>query len=287
MIMAVVDVGAKVIKCDHCGKVIRGQYIESDSKNYHHNCYREHIALRCSLCGGTINGEYYEDYWGNVVHAEHKGKTAQCKYCRRFISEEISGGGFKYDDGREVCGICVQSAITDAVNAESIKSSVQGTLKRYGISVEDKEIPLFLVNKNAMSELARGFHADPLGFTHYEETRYSDGRRSDQKFKIYILIGLPHYEFIGALAHELMHAWLFSNASFDIDPMLREGSCNYAAYLVLKENSDREAKFVLENMHADSNPLYGDGFRRVKDFVERHKVPHWLNYLMSNELPPW
>ena len=95
--------------------------------------------------------------------------------------------------------------------------------------------------------------------------------------------GLPRFDFTGALAHELMHVWLFSNAPTDIDPAFREGSCNYAAYLALQKYSDKEALFVIDRMLQDPDPIYGDGFRRVKEFVEEKGIRYWLHYLQNHK----
>jgi hypothetical protein len=224
---------------------------------------------------------YFRDFWGNTVHSRHKGEVPQCEYCQRFISDKISRGGVKYDDGRIVCGICAQNKISDVTAAESILRSLQDVLKKYGIDTKGISIPLSLVNKNTMTELAGGFHADPLGFTHYEKTTYSDQPIAIKTYKMYMLTGLPQFECIGALAHELMHVWLFVNNITDIDPALREGSCNIASWLVLQRYRDRKAKFILENMQSDPDPVYGGGYRRMKKYVDQQGVSNWLAYLKS------
>lgn len=273
-------------KCDYCGKLIDGQYISSGSKNYHKDCFENNITLRCALCGEIIDEGCYKDYWGNLIHAEHVGKVPQCEYCQRLISEKITNGGVEYDDGRMVCNICVRTAISDAVTAEAIKSTLQNILGLYGIATSDQDIPLFLVNKNTMTELSSGFHADPLGFVYYERTDYVDKGVSEKSYKVYILTGIPRYQFIGALAHELIHIWIFANGPSDLDAALQEGSCNYAAYLVLQKFDEEEAKFVTDNMLSNPTPTYGEGFRRVKDFVGRYGISRWLEYLVNNKQLP-
>lgn len=274
-------------KCAYCGEKMRGRYISSEGKDYHVRCYEEHIALRCALCGEIIKNEYYEDFWGNTVHARHKGDNPQCEYCRRFISEKISGGGVKYDDGRIICGLCREHSVDDVTYAEAVKSNLRKALKGQGIDIGKVEVPLFLVNRNTMAELSAGSHADPLGFTSFEQTTFGDGVVADRSFRIYMLSGLPRFEFISALAHELMHVWMFTNAPTDIDPVLREGSCNYAAYLIISDYPDKEAGYVVENMTSDPNPIYGEGFRQVKKYADRHGVYQWLEYLKDNKYPPW
>jgi len=278
---------ADVLKCDYCGKEIKGYYTESGGGKYHNHCYREHIALKCALCGEIIEGEYYIDFWGNNVHAYHRGQVPQCEYCRRFISDKISRGGKQYDDGRWVCGYCLDGAVNDALVAENVKRSILDKLSRTGIEIDAEDIPVYLVNRNTMTELAEGYHADPLGFTSYEKTSYGSGIVTVESFKIYMLTGLPRFEFASSLAHELMHVWLFNNAPLDIDPALREGSCNYAGYVAVKDYREKDAEFIVHNLLTDPDQIYGDGFRRVKKFVEANGIDYWLQYLQSHRYPPW
>ncbi len=278
---------AETIICDYCGQVINGRYMVSEGKNYHVDCYRNHVAFRCALCGEIINGEYFEDFWGNKVHAEHKGVVPQCEYCRRFLSDKTSNGWTRYDDGRLVCGFCAESAIKDISTAQAIMTELQRTLKGAGIETTDQDIPLYLVNKHAMKDLAAGFHADPLGFANLEQTSYVGGLVKDRSMKIYMMTNLPRFEFISALAHELMHTWLFVYADPDIDPAMREGTCNYAGYLALQSYRDRDAQFVVNNMLSDPDPIYGDGFRKVKSYVDSHGFAAWLKYLKKHTEPPW
>ena len=137
LLSGLLAVAHQTLICDYCRRLISGQYVVSDGKNYHVGCYENHVALRCALCGEIINGQYFEDFWGNRVHAEHKDKVPQCLYCRRFISEEISKGMVKYDDGRIVCGICAGDAINDAVTAGRIMSDLQEHLFCLGIDTKD------------------------------------------------------------------------------------------------------------------------------------------------------
>lgn len=281
VLMVAAPSSADTLACHYCGGVITGQYIRNEGKNYHTECYDDHVALRCTLCNELIDEMYYRDFWGNVVHSRHKGEVPQCEYCRRFVSEKISQGSVRYDDGRIVCGICSQNAINDITAAKSIMQSIQEDLKKYGIDVREVTIPIFLVNKNVMTELAGGYHADPLGFTYYEKTTYAGQPIALKTYKIYMLTGLPRCEFIGALAHELMHVWLFVNNVTDIEPALREGGCNVASWLALINHRDRHAEFILENMQADPDPVYGDGYRRMKKYVDQQGVSTWLSYLMN------
>jgi hypothetical protein len=46
----------------------------------------------------------------------------------------------------------------------------------------------------------------------------------------------------------------------------------------------READFIIESMLRDEDEIYGEGFRRVKRYVERNGISRWLA-LMADEGP--
>lgn len=104
---------------------------------------------------------------------------------------------------------------------------------------------------------------------------------------MYILDGMPRVVFMRVAAHELMHVWLFEHASLQMDHMLVEGSCEYAAYLALSEMTDPLARFDLDNQKENKDLAYGAGFRSVSGYVTRVGLDNWLGYLRTNEEPPW
>jgi hypothetical protein len=273
--------------CDYCGKQITGDYIITDSGTYHEHCYEDHVAVRCAVCGQIIDGEYYTDYWGNSVHAHHKGVIPQCEYCGRFISDYTTGGGYEYRDGRIVCRLCDKTAIIDSSDARNMMREVSVILNSRGIEITEDDLPLHLVDKNEMAELRADEEGHPHGFTYARVTTTIGGIVVARRFEIYMLYGLPRMHFIATMAHELMHVWLHRNAPEDIDSILCEGSCNYAAFLVLEEFSGPERDFVMAVMRDDPDPVYGEGFRRVAEYVRRNGINSWLAYLQRNSNPPW
>lgn len=273
------------LRCDYCGEPITGNYIVVDSHPYHIACYENHVALRCAVCGQIIKGEYYVDFWGDAVHAYHKGDVPQCEYCGRFISDYTTGGGFRYDDGRIVCKLCAKTAVEDSVTVDTIRNQVIAMLKTCGIDVGDQYIPISLVDKTVMARLDDS-HIDPNGYTYIEKTT-SLGITVQRRLDIFLLDGMPRMHVIATLAHELMHVWLYENAPDDMDPALCEGSCNYAAYLVLLKYPGKESEYIRTTFRDDPDSIYGDGFRGVADYVDEHGAAKWLSYLKSNRNPPW
>jgi hypothetical protein len=273
-------------KCAYCGKPIEGIYTESGGKLYHKECFDSNLALRCAICDGIINGNYLRDTWGNNYHTEHENSVPRCLYCGRFFSP-ASEGGQRYLDNRTVCGLCIKTAVNDPDDAEEIFSEIAEKLTAYGIEVNVGEIKFSLIDCRRMAEINKTYTDGALGFTEYEQTDYVFGLIKDRHLRISMLNGMPRMQFVAAAAHELMHAWMFSDGPDDMDRKLSEGSCSYVAYLILKDDQSPEAQYVLHNMLTETDPIYGDGLRRVKAWVESNDIPAWLNYIKENNQPPW
>jgi hypothetical protein len=270
---------AEHFRCAHCDQPITGSYSEYQGKVYHNECFRDHVALRCALCDATITGEYMRDYWGNSYCQKHDGVAPVCDSCGRFISDELTGGGVRYDDGRYVCNICHPKSITDVAEVRKLVDQVARQMETFGMDVDYRGMNIHLVGRQKMQTLS-GHHSDGLrGFTDYrEEFRllgYTRGRRMD----MYLLYGMPRMEVISTIAHELAHVWQFNRGHFKTERAWSEGSCNYAAYLVLGLYPGRESSFFRVSLTRDGDDVYGDGFRRVKMLAEAEGADNWLRYL--------
>jgi len=273
--------------CDYCGEPLVGKYMKTDSGKYHVSCYEEHIATRCAVCGEIISGRYFIDSRDNKFHAGHRDEYPECEYCGCLLAEMLTGEGGKYDDGRYVCGLCLKNVVGGAEEAEELMADVLAKLAWRGIIVGEEKIPLELIDRNRMRRISEGAHKDPLGYTTYKRTSTPGGVITDRDFRIYVLNGLPRPEFEFAIAHELMHVWLFKNASSDMDSRLCEGSCDYAATLVIELSEEPEAARVLRKVMENPDPVYGEGMRQVARYVENAGVRAWLEYLSENTQPPW
>ncbi len=277
----------QTLVCDYCGKSLSGAYIVNDSGKYHESCYEDHVAPRCGVCGQVIDGEYFIDHWGNFVHVHHGDEVPRCEYCNRFISEYITGGGYKYSDGRFICRLCDKQAVRAINEARHLMETTAAILKARGIEIDIADIPLHLVDKREMARLRRDERGDPHGFTYVEVTTTIGGIVTDRKFEIYMLTAMPRMHFIATLAHELMHVWLHENAPQDIEAAFCEGSCNYASFLVLEDYPGKETDYIKASLENDPDPVYGDGFRRTAQFVDKRGIEAWLTYLRMNNYPPW
>ncbi|NIO28577.1 MAG: protein DA1 [Candidatus Latescibacteria bacterium] len=269
--------------CEYCTEPIEESYVVYKGKNYHRACFEKHVAIRCSVCNEIIKGEYFLDHWGNAYHKHHEEKIIRCDFCNRFIVGNLIKGMVRYPDGRHLCGKCSVSAVTELEIASSLMFDVAKQLGKFGLHVDPREIELHLVGQDKLRELSSDRSGDTTGFTDYAINKNLFGHVKYQSIKVYVLYGMPKVQMISTLAHELTHVWQFINGQLKQEQALSEGSCNFASYLVLRKIGGREGEFIIENMLNDKDPIYGEGFRRVKRYAEKNGLASWLKLLKMKD----
>lgn len=268
------------IKCNYCGLAIDGKFIVSDNNKYHQKCFVDHVQLRCDLCGGLIDGRYISDYWGNKYHSFHLQSDSRCDYCSRFISLHLTKGGSKYNDGRVICKLCESTSIRNSYKAEDVFRNVRASLESSGIIIDYERIELRLVDKNELEQITSKEEksGDTRGFVQY--TYYeSIGKITSREFTVYLLYGMPQKDFEAAAAHELMHVWQYLNCSDRLDLLLSEGSAEYAAFLHICKYKDDYSKYILHNIENNKDAVYGEGFRSIKKNVDQYSFDEMIRML--------
>lgn len=265
-------------RCAVCGQPLVGDWIEFDGQDYHQRCYEKAAALRCSYCGGIIEGEYLIDHWGNQYHKYHEDEIPTCSFCGRFLSGSEADDKRTFDGAHRICSACRSTAVTNEKLARRKLNEIGTMLSRIGVVIETDDIEFELVSREELAELLDHGVTNEFGLTQYKETTFWGSLR-EREFTIYILSGLPRMHFISTAAHELMHVWCYVNAPEEEEPQLVEGSCNYAALRVLQQVDDAMAGYVIRQIEEESDPIYGDGLRRVKRLVDNRGLEYWLQHL--------
>lgn len=252
----------------------------------------------CPICGEAFeNGQaIIQDFWNNIYHARHQSKFRTCYSCNRLIHPGLTGtspfekGGNFLSDGRSVCNICIKSnaLVYYPVQAQKLLEEVLESLRKLGVDIPSL-YEVELVDEEQMAafrqrELRPGEKNPALTSLQISRQLLRGNTRIETKCKVYILSGLHELFFRQCLAHELMHVWIFVNCQYEPSPALNEGSCNYLAYqtLHLQKNSDYKT-FYLRALERNPDPIYGDGFRRVKEVVtEFGGLKTFLQFLQYN-----
>jgi hypothetical protein len=269
--------------CFYCSKPIQGIYTTYRGNHYHTKCFENNVAKRCSICDGVITGEYLIDFWGNISHLSHRDETRECEYCGRFIAPRVTGGGVRYSDGRYVCNICREDAVTTRNEASLILAEVARHMAGFGMEINLGEIDLHIVGLKEMQEKSGKGSYRLTGFTDFEEIKSLFGVLSRRRIDVYLLYGMPRADVVSTLAHELAHVWQFVAGRLKNDQAFAEGSCNYVSYLVLLNYRDGGTDYVIANLVDDENEIYGEGFRRVKRYAEAEGIETWLDRLGSQK----
>lgn len=252
-------------KCAICNKTIDGEYVNDDGGIYHKECFKREKLFKCDICGYPIDGKYTVDFWGNRVHDMHgMSKTLLCDCCGRAISERTSKGGVKTADGRPICGICKNDLVTTSTRIYEIKKEIDVLFKKIGIVIpEIKEITQ--VDKAQIKKMSGA--DNNLGFA--ETLKMVRGKAVISiEHRIYILHSFQRVKFAGVLAHEMLHAWLNQN-HVDRTKKEMEGFCNLGSYLVYQNSKEEIAKYLMKQMEEDKDPIYGDGYRKMKKELDK------------------
>lgn len=296
-------------KCDHCGEEITGKYVISDGKSYHEDCYENHIQPRCDYCKEPIDGKYniigdkryhpecylnhvipkcdicdepldsryYTDFWGNSFHATHSEQLPKCFSCGRLICVSLTDGGYTLNDGRHLCSLCYQTAVSDDFLLESSLNYVIKLFASNGIRGLPDDIPISLVDQDGLKKISKSYSDAMQGFTD-QSAQSRNGQIISRKSHIYILSDLPLIMFRAVLAHELLHVYLFEN-DLDLRSDIREGFCNLGSELVYQDDNSEYSKFRLAQMMESQDPDYGVGYRKMSKHLYQKGWMYLLDIL--------
>ncbi|NQV15621.1 protein DA1 [bacterium] len=252
-------------RCQYCKKPIDGPYNVHEDKSYHEDCYIDHIVPKCDICRLPLKGSYITDFWGTAFHEHHSEEFPECSSCGRLISDELTGGGYDLGDGRNLCGICNETSVSDDYLIESALNQVKRLLASNGINDFPKHIPISIVDKTELKQKSTSYSDAMQGFTdHNTQTR--NGEVILKESHIYILSHLPMLMFKAVLAHELLHIYLFEQ-DLNLRPDIREGFCNLGSELVYESDNSQYSKFRLQSMLESLDPDYGIGYRKMSKLL--------------------
>ncbi len=272
--------------CAYCNTNITDSYITYENKSYHDSCYTNKVALRCSLCSEVINEDYIYDRYKNNYHASHKQDSKKCEYCGGYFDNTTQKKGISYLDGRGICLTCAEDAITEMSDVEPLLVEVNEMLKAYQLDIPLQKVSVHLVNKTELEELVHNTISNPQGFTIFYQEKNIFGMTLKRDINIYLLNGVPKLSIIKIIAHEFNHVWQGLHSPKDVEAPFCEGSCNYVAYLILQQYPDDYAFFLIDRLLEDSDPDYGEGFRRVVRFVKEQGYTAWMERLKKHNTFP-
>ena len=291
---------SKLPACDVCGKK-SSKYITAGDKTY---CSRECGASagpHCSVCKKALFGAKYLTaekiyYCDKECFLKTKPKCLLCSeksmemskvsgkdYCGKCGKLErceacgFPSNGSKFEDGREICKSCQLSGVQDSAKANEIYLNVKKILlTKFNIETTEG-LPFSLIDKTELLKIKGTASISDRGF--YRQKEISSFKKTVDGFgkeisrekvdstigdrHIYILSYLPENHFRNVVAHELMHNWQMTNYPKLNNLQIEEGIAEYMAYLL---NVDEKDTDLMQRKTENKDPIYGDGFRLVKEW---------------------
>jgi hypothetical protein len=115
----------------------------------------------------------------------------------------------------------------------------------------------------------QGDHRDPLGLTTSTRTMRNNRVDHAEIDSVAILQGLPVTLFEGVCIHEIGHVWLVQHNIVNLPIVDEEGFCElltHRHYIAIGGKTDL---FYARRIAENSSPVYGAGFRKLKQLEER------------------
>lgn len=270
--------------CTACQQPMAGsQFTLHEGKPYHIACYAQNIAPRCAYCGKPLLEEYLVDSWGTPFCKEHQSQYPSCVFCGRLVPPE------QQDTKSESlnCPICRASAIETAEGARPLFTQVKQWIGRQGLIFNNLPISLELCGRARLAELLHDRNLTHAYGATLSTTYTQNGYKLYTQVRgVSVLRGLPSGLFQGVAVHELGHVWLIVQDVGTLPPWAEEGFCELLSYRWYTEVNTPESRYYATNIERHADPIYGEGFRRVKALTDRVGFPRLLETLRMQKCLP-
>lgn len=255
--------------CAFCGQPIENEYMQLEGRSYHVACFREHVAPRCIYCQKPLTGKYLIDHWGEVFCPEHETEFPRCSFCNRLIPPQQQQQGWQeYESLR--CAVCRTNAIETAEQAQPLFNQCKQWIAQQGFRFNQLPLRLELCGRARLITLFQGRPVNhPQGIT-LTSSRVLQGRVIERRIEgVAVLQGMPALLFAGVVLHELGHVWLTVHGITELPAWAEEGFCQLLSYRYYAGLDTQEARYRVESLEREADPIYGSGFRQVRDLAER------------------
>lgn len=249
---------------------------------FHSECYSRLIAPHCAYCGKSLMGQYLIDHWGTQFCPEHQQHYPSCAFCGRLVPNQLASAA------REIsCSVCQSSAVQATTDARPLFSRVVHWVTNQGLFYNSLPLSLELCDQSRLAELLNEHgQTHPRGAT-TSSTYTQDGRVTRAKVDgIAVLQGLPAVLFQGVTAHELGHVWLIVHGIQSLPNWGEEGFCEYLSHRYYCDLNTPEGRYHAVCIENNTDPVYGEGFRRVRVLADASGFPRFLEILRTTKRLP-
>lgn len=217
--------------------------------------------MKCVVCNKDIQGRYQINAWGQAACLHHH--NIRCYSCDRFILPN----DVVLDDGRCQCSNCLSVTVCLPSHVEWAKTRVYEILKNSGVDELPTDIPISIVSPRQMAEISGSTQINIMQPGLAKHTVSGLPFFQTRTHHIYIFNMMSRLHFAGVLAHELLHVWI-NEKGYSLKHADEEGICNLGSYLLYTQASSKATKIHLMRMAENPDPIYGEGYRKVKKIFD-------------------
>jgi hypothetical protein len=244
------------------------------------------VVPHCIYCQQPLSGRYLVDAWGNTYCTHHQEQYPRCSFCSRLIPPAQQTAGWNVY-GSERCAVCRSTAIDAIEQALPHFQQCKRWIAGWGFRFHQLPLRLELHDRTSLLEMLHGRAVNhPLGVT-LSSRRVQQGYAFASNIDgVAVLQGMPAMLFSGVVLHELGHVWLTVHGIESLPPGDEEGFCQLISYTYYTSLDTPEARFRASSLETESDPIYGDGFRRVRALAEHRGFGQFVEALrVGRRLP--
>ena len=219
------------------------------------------LGHSCSICGKIILGEAYRDWNGNLACKKHN--ACFCSSCGRYYGSKAK----EMVPGEWLCETCVKN-VPDKAGAEKTVSYIRTFYMQQGLDIKSH----IMLKGVTAAQMANLHSAQARGFV--ELPPDTDG------YHIVVRRYLSRAVLAMVLSHEMLHIWQYEHQIYPPDAIC-EGFCNLGSYLVMLSIHTPTAMGQIELLNRDTDIVYGDGFRKMKEMYEQKGFSSVITYMQS------
>jgi hypothetical protein len=274
--------------CAVCGKRCTQGSFKKKDKFYCSNKCVETTLPKCALCEKPFKkGIVIKAPEGDKVYCGHCGSLPKCFACNL-----PSASGTYLKDGRFLGNDCGENAVFSEAEGKELFDKLRAEIRSKLNWGTNHKIRFRLVDSKTLQKASNNYEPGlEMGLFKHSYTirtktktkftllngreEKTEKKRTDERYTIFILSGLPEWKFIEVCAHELGHDWMQGNYPKIKELKVKEG---WAEYFASQVNDLYGQGALNKRMDKNINAVYGGGYRLIRDYVKQHGMSGLMEY---------
>ncbi|HEX6343920.1 protein DA1 [Umezawaea sp.] len=217
----------------------------------------------CVVCGTPPTDRYVVSLHGEKTCVRHPA-DGTCALCGR-PGPDGRRGWSRFTATTARCPTCARQAVDTLDEARKHIPLLRGEMAALGIALAQR-VRVTLVDPDGLVDDSGALCLGRTLQRTWVETSVTD------VLGIEIARGLTETHFGAVVVHEIGHAWLAQRGAPDLSPQVEEGVCELFSGAWLKRRPTGFAAALRRSALDNPDPVYGAGYRMVRDSVVSHGI---------------